>query len=117
MDIGGGTGRLATTIFARRLFRCRRTTYRRGVETTTAPDHARFADTVRAVQAYVRSEPGAHSSLMEAARRDPEGTTTSLVALGALLLDIASGAFSLTPDEMLEKVAARVAEGSDLALS
>ena len=80
------------------------------------PDRARFADTVRAVQAYVRSEPGAHSSLMQTARRDPEGTTTSLVALGAVLLDIAAGAFRLTPDEMLDKVAARVAEGGELPL-
>jgi hypothetical protein len=87
------------------------------VESTTDTEHARLAETVRAVQAYVRSEPGAHSSLMDTARRDPEGTTTSLVALGTVLLDIAAGAFSLTPDEMLEKVAAQVAEGSDLALS
>ena len=80
------------------------------------PDHARFAEAVRAVQAYVRSEPGAHSALMDTARRDPEGMTASLVALGAVLLDIAAGAFALTPDEMLDKVAARVAEGSDLTL-
>jgi hypothetical protein len=91
-------------------------TYRAGVETTSVPDLARFTDTVRAVQAYVRSEPGAHSSLMDTARRDPEGTTSSLVALGAVLLDIAAGAFRLTPDEMLDKVAARVTEGSDLTL-
>jgi hypothetical protein len=84
------------------------------VETST--DHARLAETVRAVQSYVRSEPGAHSSLMETARRDPEGTTSSLVALGTVLLDIAAGAFSLSPDEMLDKVAARVAEGGGLAL-
>ncbi len=93
------------------------TTYRRRVEMTPRPDLARFAGTVRAVQSYVRSEPGAHSSLMEAARQDPEGTTLSLVALGAVLLDIAAGAFRMTPDEVLDKVAARVAEGSDLALS
>ena len=86
------------------------------METTSAPDHARFTDTVRAVQAYVRSEPGAHSSLMSAARHDPEGMTSSLVALGTVLLDIAAGAFHLTPDEMLDKVAARVAEGGELPL-
>jgi hypothetical protein len=85
-----------------------------GVETTS--ERARFTDTLRAVQAYVRSEPGAHSSLMDAARRDPEATTSSLVSLGTVLLDIAAGAFRLTPDEMLDKVAARVAEGSDVAL-
>lgn len=86
------------------------------METTTVPDHARFAEAVRAVQAYVRSEPGAHRALMETARRDPEGMTTSLVALGAVLLDIAAGAFALTPDEMLDKVAARVSAGSDVTL-
>ena len=91
-----------------------RTSYGRVVETTST---AKFADTVALVQAYVRSEPGAHSRLMQAARSDPEGMTASLVALGTVLLDIASGAFSLTPDEMLEKVAARVAEDSDLSVS
>lgn len=80
-------------------------------------DPARFAQTLRAVQAYVRSEPGANAALMETARRDPEGTTVSLVALGTVLLDIAAGAFRLTPDEMLDKVAVRVAEGNDLSLS
>ena len=82
------------------------------METSTPPDHARFTETVRAVQAYVRSEPGAHGTLMAAARLDPEATTASLVALGTVLLDIAAGAFSLTPDEMLDKVASRVAGGS-----
>jgi hypothetical protein len=88
--------------------------YCRRVQTTTT-EH--FTDTVALVQAYVRSEPGAHSRLMAAARSDPDGMTASLVALGAVLLDIASGAFSLTPDEVLEKVAARVAEGSDLPVA
>ena len=78
--------------------------------------HARFGETVRAVQAYVRSEPGAHSSLMAAAREDPEAMTVSLVALGTVLLDIAAGAFHLTPDEMLEKVAQQVAEGGEISL-
>jgi hypothetical protein len=86
------------------------------VETISAHDPARFAQTVRAVQAYVRADPGAHAALLETARRDPEGTTVSLVALGTVLLDIAAGAFGLTPDEMLDKVAARVAEGSDVTL-
>lgn len=86
------------------------------METTAVPDHARFADTLRAVQAYVRSEPGAHGTLMDTARRDPEGTTSALVALGTVLLDIAAAAFRLTPDEMLDKVAVRAAEGDDIAL-
>lgn len=86
------------------------------METSPPTGHARFAETVRAVQAYVRSEPGAHSSLMAAAREDPEAMTASLVALGTVLLDIAAGAFHLTPDEMLDKVAARVAEGGEIEL-
>jgi hypothetical protein len=90
----------------------------RRVETTTPlPDHGRFMEALDAVQAYVRSEPGAHSALMDAARRDPEGMTTSLVALGAVLLDLAAGAFRLTPDEMLDKVAAQIADRSDLSIS
>jgi hypothetical protein len=92
----------------------------RRVETTTPlPDHGRFTEALDAVQAYVRSEPepGAHSALMDAARRDPEGMTTSLVALGAVLLDIAAGAFRLTPDQMLDKVAAHIADRSDLSIS
>lgn len=80
------------------------------------PDHDRFRDTVHAVQAYVRAEPGARSALLSAAREDPEAMTESLVALGTVLLDIAAGAFHLTPDEMLDKVAARVAEGGEIAL-
>jgi hypothetical protein len=90
----------------------------RRVETTTPlPDHGRFTEALGAVQAYVRSEPGAHTALMDAARRDPEGMTVSLVALGAVLLDIAAGAFRLTPDEMLDKVAAQIADRSDLSIS
>ena len=80
-------------------------------------DRLRVSQTLRAVQAYVRVEPGAHAALMETARRDPEGMTTSLVALGAVLLDIAAGAFRLTPDEMLDKVAAQIADRSDLSIS
>ena len=86
------------------------------METSPVAEHARFAETVRAVQAYVRSEPGARGSLMAAARQDPEAMTTSLVALGTVLLDIAAGAFHLTPDEMLEKVATRIAEGGEIQL-
>ena len=86
------------------------------VETMPAHDEVRFAQTLRAVQAYVRAEPGAHAALMETARRDPAGMTASLVSLGTVLLDIAAGAFRLTPDEMLDKVAAHVAEGHHLTL-
>ncbi len=64
--------------------------------------------TVAHVQSYVRSEPGAYTALLATAHKDPEGTTTSLVALGAVLLDLAAGAFSLSPDEMLAKVSAQI---------
>ena len=57
------------------------------------------------VQDYMRSKPGSHQALMAAARREPEELTMSTVALGAVLLDIAAGAFHLTPDQMLDKVA------------
>jgi hypothetical protein len=73
-----------------------------------APDLSAFTRTVAHVQAYVRSEPGAYTALLASAREDPAGTTTSLVALGAVLLDIAAGAFSLSPDEMLAKVSAGI---------
>lgn len=73
-----------------------------------APDAKAFVRTVAHVQSYVRSEPGAYSALMDTAREDPEGTTTSLLALGAVLLDIAAGAFSISPDEMLAKVSAGI---------
>jgi hypothetical protein len=74
-----------------------------------APDLRAFSRTVAHVQSYVRSEPGAYTALLASAHEDPAGTTTSLVALGAVLLDIAAGAFSLTPDEMLAKVSAGIA--------
>lgn len=82
----------------------------RAVETSLefAPEPAAFVRTVAHVQAYVRSEPGAYTALMATANADPEGTTTSLVALGAVLLDLAAGAFSMTPDEMLAKVSAQI---------
>jgi hypothetical protein len=77
-----------------------------------APDPTAFVRTVAHVQSYVRSESGAYTSLMETARADPEGTTTSLVALGAVLLDLAAGAFAITPDEMLAKVSAGISSHS-----
>jgi hypothetical protein len=79
-----------------------------------APDLESFTRTVAHVQSYVRSEPGAYKALMEQANEDPEGTTTSLVALGAVLLDISAGAFSLTPEEMLAKVSAGITGHADV---
>jgi hypothetical protein len=70
-----------------------------------APDPATFTRHFNLVQAYVRSEAGSHTALMAAANEDPEAMTTSIVALGAVLLDVASGAFNLTPEQMLDKVA------------
>ncbi|MCU1672631.1 MAG: hypothetical protein JWN77_744 [Frankiales bacterium] len=82
------------------------------------PDPAAFVRTVAHVQSYVRSESGAYRALMDSTRLDPVGTTTSLLALGAVLLDIASAAFSLTPDDMLAKVSAQIntLEASDPAV-
>jgi hypothetical protein len=79
------------------------------------PDLRAFTRTVAHVQSYVRSEPGAYVSLVALSEEDPTGTTMSLVALGAVLLDIAAGAFSLTPDEMLAKVSAGIT-GHDASL-
>jgi hypothetical protein len=70
-----------------------------------APDPETFARHFSLVQAYVKSRPGSHLALMDAARAEPEEMTMSIVALGAVLLDIAAAAFSLTPEQMLDKVA------------
>jgi hypothetical protein len=78
-----------------------------------APDPTTFSRHFALVQAYVSSHPGSHAALMAAANEDPEGMTTSIVALGAVLLDIAAGAFHLTPEEMLGKVANGVAQIHD----
>lgn len=73
-----------------------------------SPDPSAFVRTAAHVQAYVRHEPGAYTALVEAAEADPEGTTTSLLALGAVLLDVAAAAFELTPEDMLAKVSAGI---------
>ena len=78
-----------------------------------APDPVTFTRHFSLVQAYVSSQPGSHAALMEAANADPEGMTTSIVALGAVLLDICAGAFRLTPEEMLDKVAEGVSHITD----
>jgi hypothetical protein len=74
-----------------------------------APDPAIFTQHLLLVQDYVRARPGAHAALMQAAQDDPDTLTMSLVALGAVLLDIAAGAYKLTPEEVLDKLADRVA--------
>lgn len=78
--------------------------------TELAPDPVVFTQHLALVQAYVRSEPGGFAALMAAANADPERLTMSIVALGAVLLDIAAGAYKLTPDEMLQKLASGVAD-------
>ena len=75
-----------------------------------SPDPAALSQHLELVQAYVRSRPGARAALMTAAQADPEGVTTSIVALGTVLLDIAAGAFALTTDQMLDKLAEGVAQ-------
>lgn len=74
-----------------------------------APDPATFTQHLGLMQDYVASRPGAHANLMSAAHADPEGLTMSITALGAVLLDIAAGAFKITPEEMLDKLAEGVA--------
>ena len=76
----------------------------------TSLDAQTFTATVERVQSYVRHESGAWSGLAVAARSDPDGTTRALLALGTVLLDIAAGAFRLTPEQVLDKVAASAAE-------
>jgi hypothetical protein len=73
-----------------------------------APDPATFSAHFALVEAYVKSRPGSHAALMSAAREDPEGVTRSVVTLGAVLLDIAAGAYRLTPEQMLEKLGENV---------
>jgi hypothetical protein len=79
--------------------------------TDIAPEPETFARHLRLVRAYVDGAPGSYSDLMTAARAEPEEVTKSIVALGAMLLDIAAGAFRLTPEQMLDKVA-RTIEGT-----
>ena len=80
------------------------------VLTDLVPDPATFGRHVVLVQDFVSRRPGAQAALMRAAREEPEAVTASIVTLGAVLLDIAAGAFGLAPEAMLEKVAARVRE-------
>ena len=76
-----------------------------------APDPATFSRHFELVRDYVKSHPGSHAALMEAAREEPEEMTMSIVALGAVLLDTAAGAFNITPDQMLDKVAQSIQSG------
>jgi hypothetical protein len=57
---------------------------------------------------FVRSEPGAQQALLERARAEPDEVLLSLVTLGAVLLDVSAGAFHLSSEEMLDKVAAGI---------
>jgi hypothetical protein len=74
------------------------------------PEPEAFSRAVDLMTAYVRREEGAYARLIDAAHDDPESMTQSLIALGAVLLDIAAGAFKLTPDEMLGKVSVGIKE-------
>ncbi len=70
-----------------------------------APDPVLFRRHFALVRDYVASTPGSHAAMMEAARETPEDMTNSVVALGAVLLDIAAGAHGLTPSAMLDRLA------------
>lgn len=83
------------------------------IVTELAPDPDVFSRHFALVQSYVRREPGAHAALMAAANEEPEAMTTSIVALGAVLLDVAAGAFKLTPEQMLDKIAQGVSSIAD----
>ncbi len=80
------------------------------------PDPGALSRHVALVRDYVRARPGAHSALMAEAAADPTAMTGSLVALGAVLLDIAAGALALEPDAVLRKVGEAVAEVLDVPL-
>lgn len=79
------------------------------IEIAPAPEI--FRRHLHLVQDYLKAKPGSHAALMAAVRREPEEVTMSVVALGAVLLDIAAGAFHLTSEQMLDKVA-RSIEGA-----
>lgn len=75
------------------------------------PDLVLSPEHLGLVDGWLQGRPGARPALLAAARQDPEGVTTSVVALGAVLLDIAAGAFGLAPEQMLAKVGEGVAVG------
>jgi hypothetical protein len=75
------------------------------VSAELAPSPEILTHHLRLVQEYMRGKPGSHQALMAAAGQEPEEITMSIVALAAVLLDIAAGAFQLTPEQMLDKVA------------
>ena len=78
-----------------------------------APDPQTFGRHFSLVQDYVQSRPGSRAALMDRARQEPEAMTMSIVALGAVLLDIAAGAFRMTPEQMLEKVGDQIHQLGD----
>ena len=70
-----------------------------------APSPASFGAHFALVRDYVAGTLGSHAALMSAARENPEAMTSSVVALGAVLLDIAAEAHHLTPIAMLDRLA------------
>ena len=93
-------------------------TYGAGVERLVqdlAPDPASFGAHFALVRDYVAGSPGSHAAMMTAARESPEAMTNSVVALGAVLLDIAAEAHHLTPIAMLDRlsdIVRQVVEGT-----
>lgn len=80
-----------------------------------APDPASFRAHFGLVRDYVAGTPGSHAALMAAARDSPEAMTNSVVALGAVLLDLAAEAHHLSPTAMLDRLAdivSQVVEGT-----
>ncbi len=76
-----------------------------GLVQDLAPDPASFGAHFALVRDYVAGTPGSHAALMAAANASPEAMTNSVVALGAVLLDIAAEAHHLTPIAMLDRLA------------
>ena len=91
-------------------------TYGAGVERLVqelAPDPASFRAHFALVRDYVAGAPGSHAAMMAAAREAPEDMTNSVVALGAVLLDLAAEAHHLTPTAMLDRLAEIVSQVVD----
>ena len=77
------------------------------------PGRERFAEALQHVRRTCAASPARTARCSARPAATPRAMTLSLVALGTVLLDIAAGAFRLTPDEMLDKVSARVAEDGE----
>ena len=82
------------------------------------PDPARLARYMRLVQSYVHEEDGSRSALVQAAQEDPEAMTVSLVAVGMVLLDLASAPLELDPLVLLDRLSDEIVQtATDVAVA